>query len=74
MESAHDMGLSGASAMGHAVGEVASHGLGLGSQAASSMTSNVGSAFSADSEGTTGGKVTKRHSGFERWSDGGLAG
>ena len=57
MESAHDMGLSGASAMGHAVGEVASHGLGLGSQAASSMTSNVGSAFSAGVEGTTGGKI-----------------
>lgn len=57
MESAHDMGLSGASAMGHAAGEVASHGLGLTSQTASNLSSGVGSAFAAGVEGTTGGKI-----------------
>jgi len=57
MESAHDMGLSGASAMGHAAGEVASHGLGLTSQTASNLSRGVGSAFAAGVEGTTGGKI-----------------
>lgn len=57
MDSAHDMGLSGAGAVGHAVGEVASHGLGLGTQGMSNMAGNVSSAFAAGVEGTTGGKI-----------------
>lgn len=57
MDSAHDMGLSGPGAVGHAVGEVASHGLGLSTQGMSNMADNVSSAFAASVEGTTGGKI-----------------
>lgn len=57
MNAGADLGKSGISAFAHGVGEVASHGLGLGASAIGSAVTSAKSGFAESVANTTGGKI-----------------